>query len=88
MSKNDQLRHPWVVDFSFKFRDDQQRGVVTELGILAHDVVRLWLQALMPAAVVLEPKGMPVKTVVCPSREAARRFIRTFGGSLRGVKHG
>ena len=75
-------RHRWIVDFSFKFKNDHQRRTVDGLGLLAHEIVRLWLRAVVPAAVVVEPEGVPIRRVVCPSREAARRLCRTFGGYI------
>jgi hypothetical protein len=82
MSKHNHHRHPWIVEFAFRFTNDHQRNVVEELGILAHDVVRVWLGAVIPGAVVLEPHGTQVRTVACPSRQAARRLCRTFGGRI------
>jgi hypothetical protein len=79
-------RHRWVVDFSFRSKNDDQRRTVDRLGLLAHEVVRIWLHAVVPAAVVLEPEGVPVRRVVCPSREAARRLCRTFGGHIASAR--
>ena len=74
--------HRWLVEFSFKFANDHQRSVVEELDILAHEVVRLWVDVIAPGAHVLEPAGTPVEHVAFPSRSAARRFVRTWGGQL------
>ncbi len=81
-AKNSPERHRWFVDFSFRFKNDDQRRTVERLGLLAHEVVRVWLHAVVPAAVVVEPEGVPIRRVVCPSREAARRLCRTFGGYI------
>jgi hypothetical protein len=82
MSKHDRKRHLWIVEFAFRFKNAHQQQIVQGLGLLAHESVRVWLDVIIPAAVVLEPKGMPIRRVVCPSRESARRLIKTFGGHI------
>jgi hypothetical protein len=82
MNKHEYKRRPWTVEFAFRFKSASQQQVVRELGLSAHKVVRIWLKAMMSAAVVVEPEGMPIRRVVCPSRESARRLIKTFGGHI------
>jgi hypothetical protein len=75
-------RHSWIVDFSFRCKDERQRRAIDSLGLLAHDVIRLWVQTVIPGAIVIEPPGKPVRTAAFLSRAAARRFIAAFGGKL------
>ena len=86
MSEQHHEPRPWVVDFFFKFKDCHQQEVIDRLGPLAHEVVRIWLHAVMPAAIVLEPEGVPIRRVVCPSRETARKLRRTFGGYIGSAR--
>jgi hypothetical protein len=52
------------------------------LGILAYEVIRLWLNLSTPGASVLEPQGTPIKYLAFPSRSGARRFMKLWGGKL------
>jgi len=75
-------RRPWTVDFAFRCKDEHQRRLIDSLGLVAHEVVRVWLDVITPGAVVRDPPGNPIGHVLCPSREAARRLCRTFGGHI------
>jgi hypothetical protein len=72
----------WIVDFQFRISDERQRQAVEALGILGHDVVRLFCRVRCPGSIVVEPEGVPVLHIVCKSRDQARLIIRTFGGRL------
>ena len=72
----------WLVKFSFSCADDRQATIVQELGLLAHEVVRLWIDVITPGACVLEPPGTPVGQVAFPSRSSARHFRQSWGGKL------
>jgi hypothetical protein len=82
-SKNDTAFPRWVVQFSFKFRDDAQRRAVEGLGLLAHEVVRIWLDVVVPDASVNGPPGTPIQQVFFRRRANARRFMSCWGGRLR-----
>jgi len=82
-AKHTPERHRWTVQLvEFRCKDEHQRRAVDGLGIMAHEVVRIWLQVVTPGAIVHEPPATPVRTAVFLSRAAARRFITTFGGKL------
>ena len=82
VSNDDSDDRRWMVEFAFRFNDACQRSVVEELGMLAHDVVRLWVDVITPGACVLEPARTPIRYVRFPTRSAARKFVRTWGGKL------
>jgi hypothetical protein len=82
VAKHSPKRHRWIVEFAFRVRDDRQSRALTACGLLTHEVVRLWVQIVTPGAVVHEPPGTPVKTVLFASRASARRFASTFGGKI------
>jgi hypothetical protein len=79
-----QSNHRWIVRFAFRYTDDNQRSVVENLGLMAHEVVRVWLEAITPDAHVSEPRGEPIWYVRFRTRSAARRFNKVWGGKLMG----
>jgi hypothetical protein len=72
----------WTVDFAFRYNDDRQRRVVEELGVMAHEVVRLYCDVCCPGSAVVEPEGTPIRQIICRTRQQARKIVRTFGGRL------
>jgi len=80
--KTDQSNHRWIVRFAFRHNDENQRQVIENLGLMAHEVVRIWLEAITPGARVSEPRGEPIGYVTFPTRSTARRFIHAWGGSM------
>ena len=80
-SNDDQNGHRWIVNFTnFKTRDKTQSRVIEELGPMAHEVVRVWLNVVTPDAIVREPPGKPIQSISFSSRSQMRRFINLFGG--------
>jgi hypothetical protein len=75
-------RRRWVVDFSFRVRDDGQSRALAACGLLAHDVVRTYLNVLLPGSLVLEPDGTPIKQILFRTRRDMRRFQGVWGGKL------
>jgi len=86
MNKASQNKLPanryWIVEFGFRYSDDHQRRAIEHLGILAHEVVRLFCAAVCPGSVVIEPKSEPIRYICCKTRDHARKIVRTFGGRL------
>ena len=74
--------HRWIVRFAFGFKNQAQADAVHSLRQLAQDVVRLWLEVLVPDANAFEQPGVPIETIGFPTRALARRFITTWGGRL------
>jgi hypothetical protein len=80
----DQNNHRWIVQFAFRFNDDNQRNVVDNLGVMVYYAIRLWIDVITPGACVLEPAGTLIEHVAFPSRSSARRFKQTWGGRILG----
>jgi hypothetical protein len=77
ISNDDPAEDKWIVDFqSFKTRNETQSRVIHELGLMAYEVVRVWLHVATPGAIVREPSGEPIRHVAFPSRSQMRRFLR------------
>jgi hypothetical protein len=73
----------WIVDFTLRIDNDDQRRVVETLGISqVHAIVRLWLTVLAPGASVLDPPDKPIRRIGFPNRASARRFRATWGGRI------
>ena len=72
----------WQVEFSFRCTNEHQRKVLEDLGIIAHETVRQWIEIIIPGAYVLEPSGTPIRRVFFLSRAGARRFRQTWGGRI------
>ncbi len=75
----------WIVEFAFRFRNAEQYRAVEKLGIMAHEVVRLYCEVVCPGSVVVEPTGNPIRHIMCRNREQARKLTRTFGGKVISV---
>lgn len=71
----------WNVEFSWRFSDEHQRRVIGDLGMLADQVLRLYLEIRLPSAAVREQRGK-VENVAFRTRSAARLFANKFGGTL------
>jgi hypothetical protein len=73
----------WVVDFSLRIANDDQRRVVDALGIArVHDVVKTWLAVLAPGACVVDLPNEPIRRIAFSTRASARRFKVTWGGRI------
>jgi hypothetical protein len=72
----------WTVQFSKK-PDDVTSGEpdnFLKYAALASAIIRLWLDVLIPTAIVAEPWGKPIRTVSFRTRREQRRFLRQWGG--------
>ena len=81
-SLNDDLaEYRWIVDFAeFRTRNEVQRRVVEELGLMAFEVVKIWLKVLTTDAVVIESTEQSVRRISFHRRSEMRRFMQLFGG--------
>jgi hypothetical protein len=71
----------WIVKFKgFRTRDEAQRRVIEELGQMAYEVVRLWLNVVTSGAVIVGPSDQSVRRISFRCRSKMRGFLRTFGG--------
>jgi hypothetical protein len=86
-AKHTPERPRWTVQFSFRCEDEQQRRVIDGLGLLAHDVVRAYLKALMPDSIILELEGALIKQILFRRRRDMRRFHAVWGGKLLRAGH-
>jgi hypothetical protein len=64
--KHDLGSRRWLVQFDFRFADAHRRSVVEGLGILAHEVVRLWVDVIIAGAIgtsghANQPRSVPTK---------------------------
>jgi hypothetical protein len=70
----------WTVDFSLRIDNEQQRRVVSALGIgRVHDVVKLWMEVIIPSHVV-EQNGTLIRQIRFRRRSDMRRFMKVWGG--------
>ena len=76
--KHDPDGRRWCVEVSLKFEPDE---LGLDPGVVA-DVIRTWLAATSPEAVVVEAEGTLARHLVLPTRAQARRFVRVWGGQI------
>ena len=78
---HDMPERRWIVVIAeFRTGNEAQRHVIDELGLMAYEVVRLWLIVATPGAVIVGPSGQGERRISFHRRSEMRRFIQLFGG--------
>lgn len=76
--RHDEYR--WIVDFELRIVNDDQCRVVNVLGVgRVHDVVRLFLEIIIPSHIV-EQNGTLIRQIRFRRRSDMRRFMKVWGG--------
>jgi hypothetical protein len=90
-------RHPWIVEFvEPRSKNQQQANALQKIDFsVLHELIRIYLNVVLPDAEIAEPIATPIRTIRCVRRSDARKFIRTWGGriiatvrGLVGTEHG
>jgi hypothetical protein len=76
--KHDPDGRRWCVEVSLKFEPEE---LDLDPGVVG-DVVRVWIAATSPEAVVIERRGTPLRHVFLRNRASARRLIKVWGGRI------
>ena len=84
-SHSDPVGNKWIVEFNeFRIRDEHQRRVIASLDHRTLlDVLKIWLETVMPSAYISEQQGMAALTMNFATRAASRYFVTCFGGKSR-----
>src|ERR1019366_1425457 len=74
--------HRWAVQLLTERSNEKLERTIKLLGSVSfvHEFIRLYLDAIIPDAVVVEPRCETIKTILIRTRTDQRRFLRQWGG--------